>query len=137
MNLMVDTSVWSLALRRSPPSDTPEVHILKRSLDQRDLIVTTGLILQELLQGFRGPLARKRIIGSFSLLPVVSPDVDDHIEAAELRNRCRRKGVQVGTIDALIARLCIHHELSLLTADRDFTAMARHCPLDVVAPGAG
>jgi predicted nucleic acid-binding protein len=132
MNLMVDTSVWSLALRRTPPSDAAEVHILKRSLNQGDLVVTMGLILQELLQGFRGPAARTQIIRDFTLLPMVSPDLDDHIEAAELRNRCRRKGVQVGTTDALIARLCIHHELSLLTVDRDFMAMARHCPLDVV-----
>ena len=135
MNLMVDTSVWSLALRRSPPSDAPEVQLLKRFLGQDDLIVTTGLVLQELLQGFRGPAARKQIIRDFSMLPVISPDLDDHIAAAELRNRCRRKGVQVGTIDALIARLCIHHELSLLTTDRDFRAMARHCELDVVDAG--
>jgi len=45
------------------------------------------------------------------------------------------KGVQVGTIDALIARLCIHHELSLLTADRDFTEMSRYCSLDVLVAG--
>lgn len=132
MNLMVDTSVWSLALRRSLPSDTPEVHTLKTCLGRGDLIVTTGLILQELLQGFRGPTARKKIIRDFSLLPVITPDIEDHIEAAELRNRCRRKGVQVGTIDALIARLCIGHDLSLLTTDRDFLAMSRHCPLVVL-----
>ena len=135
MNLMVDTSVWSLALRRSPPSDAPEVRVLKRLLGQDDLIVTTGLVLQELLQGFRGPAAKRKITHDFSMLPVIAPDLDDHIAAAELRNRCRRKGVQVGTIDALIARLCIHHELALLTTDRDFTAMARHCPLDVVDAG--
>jgi predicted nucleic acid-binding protein len=132
MNLMVDTSVWSLALRRSPPSDAPEVGLLKTCLGRGDLVVTTGLILQELLQGFRGPAARKKIIRDFSLLPVIAPDIEDHVEAAEVRNRCRGKGVQVGTIDALIARLCMHHELSLLTADRDFKEMARHCPLDVL-----
>lgn len=132
MNLMVDTRVWSLALRRSPPSDAAGVDLLKRCLDRGDLVVTTGLMLQELLQGFRGPAAKKRIIRDFSLLPLISPDIEDHIEAAHLRNRCRRKAVQIGTIDALIARLCIHHELSLLTTDRDFTNMARYCGLEVV-----
>lgn len=127
--MLVDTSVWSLALRRSPPSGAPEVALLQTSLERGDLVVTTGLILQELLQGFRGPSARKKIIQHFSLLPILSPDIDDHIEAAEFRNRCRRKGVQVGTIDALIARLCIRHELPLLTTDRDFRSMSRHCPL--------
>lgn len=137
MSLMVDTSVWSLALRRSPPSKAPEVGYLERCLDRGDLVITTGLILQELLQGFRGPAAKKKIIREFSLLPAVLPDIEDHIKAAELRNRCRRKGVQVGTIDALIARLCIRHGLSLLTTDRDFSAMARHCELDVVEVGGG
>lgn len=135
MNVLVDTSVWSLALRRSPPSDAPEVRLLTRLLKQDGLVVTTGLIVQELLQGFRGPAAKKKIVRDFSMLPAIVPDLEDHIAAAELRNRCRRKGVQVGTIDALIARLCIHHGLPLLSTDRDFTAMARHCALDVVDAG--
>lgn len=132
---MVDTSVWSLALRRSPPWDAPEVRLLTRLLEQDDLIVTTGLILQELLQGFRGPAAKKKIVRDFSMLPVIVPDLEDHIAAAELRNLCRRKGVQIGTLDALIARLCTHHGLALLSTDRDFTAVARHCALDVVDAG--
>jgi hypothetical protein len=105
------------------------VSLLQASLQRGDLIATTGLILQELLQGFQGPRSRRRIIARFSLLPVLSPDIEDHVEAAELRNRCRRKGVQVGTIDALIAQLCIRHGLSLLTTDRDFEAISRHCDL--------
>lgn len=139
MNVFVDTSVWSLALRRSPPSRAPEVEILESYLHRGDLVVTTGVVLQELLQGFEGPKAKKAIIREFSLLPMITPNVEDHIEAAELRNRCRRKGVQIGTIDALIARLCIRHELPLLTTDRDFKAVSRHCPLSLVtgpyAPG--
>ncbi len=132
MNLLVDTSVWSLAMRRSPPSQSAEVARLEACLRRGDVVVTTGLILQELLQGFQGPSARKQIVRRFSLLPVITPDVDDHARAAELRNHCRRKGVQVGTIDALIARLCIRHELPLLSADRDFRSMAPHCDLSLV-----
>ena len=131
MTLLVDTSVWSLALRRSPPSREPEVSLLQASLQRGDLVATTGLILQELLQGFQGPSSRRKIIESFSLLPVLRPDIEDHIDAAKLRNRCRRKGVQVGTIDALIAQLCIRHGLSLLTTDRDFETMTQYCDLVV------
>lgn len=131
MTLLVDTSVWSLALRRSPPSREPEVSLLQASLQRGDLVATTGLILQELLQGFQGPSSRRKIIESFSLLPVLRPDIEDHINAAKLRNRCRRKGVQVGTIDALIAQLCIRHGLSLLTTDRDFETMTQYCDLVV------
>ena len=127
--MLVDTSVWSLALRRSLPSQTPEVGFLQTSLKRGEIVVTTGLILQELLQGFQGPAAREQIIRDFSLLPVLVPEINDHVEAAQLRIDCRRRGVQVGTIDALIARLCIRHELPLLTTDRDFELMSRHCPL--------
>jgi predicted nucleic acid-binding protein len=134
VNLLVDTSVWSLALRRSPPSKAPEVGLLATSLERGDLVVTTGSILQELLQGFKGSSARDRIITRFSLLPAIMPDIDDHVEAADLRNRCRRQGAQIGTIDALIARLCIRHDLSLLTTDRDFEAMSRLCSLTLLRP---
>ena len=129
MTLLVDTSVWSLALRRSPASREPEVSLLQASLQRGDLVATTGLILQELLQGFQGPSSRRKIIERFSLLPVLRPDIEDHIDAAKLRNRCRRKGVQVGTIDALIAQLCIRHGLSLLTTDRHFESMSQYCDL--------
>jgi predicted nucleic acid-binding protein len=129
--LFVDTSVWSLAFRRDKPADSPQVRALRHALEGDDAIVTTGLILQELLQGFAGPRARKDIIDRFAALPLLAPDRQDHIDAAELRNRCRRAGVQVGTIDALLAQLCIRHKLTLLTTDNDFVRAAAHCPLRV------
>ena len=131
MTLFVDTSVWSLAFRRDAASPAPEVRALRDALEGGETIVTTGLILQELLQGFAGPRARKDIIDRFTALPLLTPDRQDHIEAAELRNRCRRAGVQIGTIDALLAQLCIRHELTLLTTDNDFIRAASHCPLRV------
>jgi predicted nucleic acid-binding protein len=130
---MVDTSVWSLALRRDPPLVLPQVTVLRQALESEAIVVTTGLVLQELLQGFAGPRARKDIIEHFSALPMITPSREDHIEAAELRNTCRRAGVQMGTIDALLAQLCIHHGLTLLTTDKDFSHAALHCPLKVWA----
>ena len=131
MSLFVDTSVWSLALRRDQASGAPEVDALRWALEGGDAVITTGLILQELLQGFSGPRARKQIIERFSALPLLVPDRQVHAEAAELRNRCRRAGVQVGTIDALLAQICIRHELTMLTIDPDFELAASHCPLRV------
>jgi hypothetical protein len=49
MTLLVDTSVWSLAFRRDAPVSGPEVLALKAAIDGGDAIVTTGLVLQELL----------------------------------------------------------------------------------------
>jgi len=131
VKLLVDTSVWSLALRRDHPPDLPEVSTLARALEGGELVVTTGLIVQEILQGFRGPSTRDRILARFGTLPLLSPDLEDHVEAAALRILCRRRGVQTGTIDALIARLCIRHGLTLLTTDEDFRRMAEHSPLQL------
>ena len=91
--------------------------------------MTTGLVLQELLQGFSAPKARAQILNRFSAVPLLVPDRDDHIRAAGLRNICRREGVQIGTVDALLAQLCIRHDLTMLAADRDFDHISGRCGL--------
>jgi len=131
MNLFVDTSVWSLALRRDVPQSQPEVAFLRRALQSAVPVFTTGLVLQELLQGFRGPKSRDAIVSRFSALPFLVPDRDDHTRAAELHGACRRKGFQVGTIDALFAELCLRYELTMLSTDDDFRRVARVRPLSV------
>ena len=129
MNLFVDTIVWSLAWRRDDVPSTPEISALRQALDSGDAIYSTGLVLQELLQGFSRPKAHGLIIEHFRSLPLLVPDRRDHIEAADLRNACRRAGVQVGTIDALLAQLCIRHELTMLSSDHDFQRIATVAPL--------
>lgn len=133
MTLLVDTSVWSLALRRDTTSSEPEVIALKDALSGSDVVVTTGLVLQELLQGFSGAKARAQIIDTFGALALIQPDREDHVAAADLRSACRRSGVQVGTVDAVIAQLCIRHGLTLLSTDQDFTHAAKHSKLKVWA----
>jgi len=137
VTLLVDTSVWSLALRRDTDSAAPEVEALRGALEGADTVVTTGLVLQELLQGFSGAKDKPKIIASFASLPLLQPDREDHIAAAELRNVCRRAGVQIGTIDALIAQLCIRHGLTLLSTDKDFAFAARHTKLKLWSGGSG
>ena len=132
MNILVDTSVWSLALRRDSPVDNPAVLRLKTALQEGESVLTTGLVLQELLQGFNGPKARKRIIETFASLPLITPERRDHIDAADLRVKLRQKGIQAGTIDVLLAQLCLRHRLSLLSVDKDFDHMAKHLPLSVM-----
>jgi predicted nucleic acid-binding protein len=131
--LLVDTSVWSLALRRDAQTADAQTIALIRALEGDDIVVCTGLVLQELLQGFTGARAHKDVVDRFAALPMVTPDRQDHVDAALLRNSCRRAGVQLGTIDALLAQLCIRHQLTLLTTDQDFTHAARHCALKVWA----
>ncbi|HWW31083.1 MAG TPA: PIN domain-containing protein [Steroidobacteraceae bacterium] len=131
MTFLVDTSVWSLAFRRDNASSESQVGVLRAALSGGEAVVTTGLILQELLQGFLGPRAHKDIVRRFAALPLIEPVRQDYIDAAEIRNRLRRAGVQLGTIDALLAQLCIHYDLLLLTTDNDFTLAALHSPLRV------
>lgn len=126
MSLLVDTSVWSLALRCDARHDAPEVNALRAALVGADQVFTTGFILQELLQGFAGPRARSQLVEQLAALGFLQPDREDHIEAADVRNLCCRRGVQVGTIDALLIQLCRRHDLTLLTTDKDFRAASRH-----------
>lgn len=77
---------------------------------------------------------RMAIVARFGALPFLSPDRHDHFEAAQLRNRARRRGVQVGTIDAVPAQLYIRYELKLLTTDGDFARIAEDEPLERWTP---
>ena len=131
MTMFVDTSVWSLAFRRDTPTAARERRELVRAIEAGEEIVTTGLVLQELLQGFSGPRNRAQILERFAALPLLVPDRRDHVDAAELRNKCRRGGLQIGTIDALLGQLRLRHKLTMLTADRDFHTIARHSALKV------
>ncbi|RLA09262.1 MAG: hypothetical protein DRQ59_13350 [Gammaproteobacteria bacterium] len=67
----------------------------------------------------------------FSALPFLTPEREDYIEAANLPNGCRKKGIQVGTIDALLAQSCISRNIELLTTDKDFSQIAKVCPLQI------
>lgn len=100
MSLFVNTSVWSLALRRDAPPESSEVRRLREALVGGETVYTTGLVLQELLQGCRGPRAAALIIDHFEAIAMILPTRGGHIAAARLRNRCRRQGIQIGTIDA-------------------------------------
>jgi predicted nucleic acid-binding protein len=126
LSLLVDTSVWSLAFRRDADASLPEVKTLQHALEGADQVFTTGWVLQELLQGFAGPKARSQLIERFAALGFLQPDREDHIKAAEVRNACRRSGVQIGTIDAVLIQLCLKHDLVLLSSDNDFGAAAKH-----------
>ena len=135
MKLFVDTSVWSLALRRDSPPSVPEVACLSTALEGGNEIYTTGLVLQELLQGFQGAKDRDRIVEAFASFPLWLPAREDHVAAADLRSACRRRGIQIETIDALLAQLCLRHGLTMLTTDDDFRHVATVRPLTVWGVG--
>ena len=126
MSLLVDTSVWLLALRRDVEQSAPEVLALRHALLGADQVFITGLVLQALLQGFAGPKDRAQLVERLSALAFLQPVKDDHLEAAEVRNSRRLRGVSIGPIDALLIQLCLRNDLTLLTTDQDFHAAAKH-----------
>ena len=131
MTIFVDTSVWSLAYRRDTPSDQVEVNMLRSALTGGDAVVTTGMILLELLRGFVPVKAQKTIQAAFDALELIEPTRRDYVQAASVGNTCRRAGVQLGSVDALIAQLAIAGDHTLLTTDNDFHLAAQHVPLRV------
>jgi predicted nucleic acid-binding protein len=131
VSLLVDTSVWSLALRRDGPPDVPEVRALRDALAGGEIVATTGVILQELLQGVVPERARTQIVEMFAALEYYTPSREDHVAAAGVRRTLRAVGVQVGTIDALIAHLAMAGGHRLLTTDNDFRAAAGHISLQL------
>jgi predicted nucleic acid-binding protein len=128
MSVLVDTSVWSLALRRDAPAGGREVETLRAAIEAGEACLT-GAILQEVLQGFPSLERGRRLIDYLAPFPLLELRRGDFVFAAEIRNKCRSKGLALTTIDAQIAAAAINHRCSLLTADSDFKGIARHYPL--------
>jgi predicted nucleic acid-binding protein len=127
--LLVDTSVWSLAYRRDTPPDLPQVEALRSALVDGDHVVITGMVLLELLRGFVPSRAQERILEDLAVVDLIEPKRDDYVAAARLANTCRKSGVQLGSVDALLAQVAIANDLVLLTTDRDFENAVPWIPL--------
>lgn len=132
MNLVVDTSVWSLVLRR-PRVDDSNIHVqaFRQHLESNNRLFLTGNILQELLEGLRSPKQFDQLVQLLEPFPLLELDRSTYITAARFRTLCRAKGVQASPVDFLIAAACTQHGYPLLTADQDFSRIARHCDLVV------
>jgi len=133
VNLVVDTSVWSLVLRRTRVDEAhPLVRVFRSHLEANDGIFLVGNILQELLDGLRTKKDFERLARLLEPFPLIPLERATYIAAAELRQRCRSKGIQTGAIDCLIAAACIAQGYPLLTADQDFRLLARHSELALI-----
>lgn len=130
MNLLVDTSVWSLFLRRQKRNeDDPYVRQLRYFLEGEDCIHLIGPILQELLDGVKGHKQFDVLCEYLDPFPLIALERDDFIEASRLRNHCRSRGIQASPTDFLISIACIRRNYPLLTADEDFRYIAAHSEL--------
>jgi predicted nucleic acid-binding protein len=120
MRVLVDTSVWSLALRKRGPADHPAVRRPSALLLANEDLFLCGLVLQEVLQAFRAETACRADARHLEAFPLLELDRDGYVAAAGLHRRCASRGVSASTADCQVASAAIRHECSLLTADRDF-----------------
>jgi len=129
MKILIDTSIWSLALRRQSGVVNPESVMLRTLIEQGEDIHLLGIILQEVLQGIKNPKDFHILKDYLDAFPLIELTREDYIKAAELKNRLIKKGKQISTIDALIASASISNSCYLFTTDKDFEHIAQHSSL--------
>ena len=135
MNVVVDTSVWSLVLRRRRIDEAdPWVRTFRACVEDEWCIFLIGPILQELLDGVRTTRDFDRLLKIMTPFPLLPLKRKTYISAAKIRNDCRCRGIQASGIDFLIAAACIENSYPLVTADSDFLRIAKHASLIVVEP---
>lgn len=120
----MDTSVWSLALRKGGPADHPLVAKLHTFLASGEDLFLASVILQEILQAYRSEATAHKVAHYLEPFPLLEMDRGAIKAAARLFRHCRSEGITASTIDCHIAAAAIEHSCALLTADRDFERVA-------------
>jgi hypothetical protein len=129
MNVVVDTSVWSLALRRNTPNDAlPLINIL-RDLISDGRVVLLGVIRQEVLSGIRYTEQFIRLRDYLRAFPDLELTSEDYELAAEFFNTCRSNGVQGSNTDFLLCAVAHRRGYSIFTTDKDFENFRLHIPV--------
>jgi len=134
MRVVVDTCVWSLALRRDRPADCREVRELG-SLIRDARVQMLGPIRQEVLSGIRSRPQFDNLRGHLEAFPDLHLETEDYVTAAGFCNLCRAKGVQGSNTDFLICAATVRHRLAIYTTDADFARFAGHLPIVLHRPG--
>lgn len=137
MRVLVDTTIWSLALRRRlierNPAETRLVEAWEELVaDGR--IVLLGLIRQEILSGIAHESQFERLRDALAAFPDEVVLTADHVRAAGQYNRCRSAGVAGSPVDFLICAVAERLAMPIFTTDRDFERFARHLPIRLFDP---
>ncbi len=133
MRILVDTSVWIDFFRGE---SSREKAILKACLDQREYIATSGIIVQEILQGIREDAQYRETSRFLGFFPRFDLQFADHLEAANIYRQLRKRGFPIRSpIDCVIAALALRCRFLLLHKDRDHPTIARFYPLRLYGQG--
>ncbi len=135
MKVLVDTSVWSLALRRpknatlSPEQQNVVTALADLMRDGRAVMI--GAIRQELLSGIKTQAGFDALKSSLTAFEDVPLTMADYEKAAEVFNTCRARanGVQGSNTDFLICAVSINRQLPIFSVDNDFLNYQKHLPV--------
>ncbi len=130
---VIDTSVWSRALRRRKRSEdeTPSAALIRTLVLDNEPIGVPGIVLQELLSGVRTKKEFERLRKVLDPFPLLLATEEHHILAATLYNTCKSNGLNVSPTDVLVASTAMHCRGALITADSDYRRMSEHIDLVV------
>lgn len=139
MTTVVDTSIWSLALRRRRDSLSPDERALV--LEWRDLVakgaaVLVGPVRQEVLTGIPDAATFEQVRWQLEGIPDLPLDTGDFVAAARDANTCRAAGIAGAPTDFLICAISQRRQLDIFTTDDDFPRYARVLPIRLHRPRA-
>jgi len=137
MNVLIDTSVWSLALRRKNESLSTNERFLVAELSElirEGRARMIGLVRQELLSGIKATEQYEKLRLHLRSFPDEVVDTSDYEEAAKAGNRCRAKGVVVSIVDILLCAVATKRLWTIFTADPDFSSYLKALPLRIHRP---
>ena len=133
MRVVVDTSVWSLALRRIARRRQDAVSELEE-LVREGRVVLLGAIRQEILSGVRHELDFEGLRDRLRAFPDEEITTTDYERAASCFSLCRGRGIQGSNTDFLICAIAERRGFSILTTDKDFVAFASGLPIQLHEP---
>lgn len=135
--ILVDTPIWSLALRRRArdlnPGERRHVREWERLVREGDAALI-GPIRQELLSGVRDERAWERLRAALRPFPDLPITTDDYERAAQLFNQCRSQGVAGSAIDLLLCSISARFDAPIYTTDADFRRYAAVLGLELHTP---
>ncbi len=127
MSVLVDTSIWSLALRRRPAPSVQEETLRNLILD--GVVKIIGPIRQELLSGIPSKEQFETLRSKLSYFPDTLLHTADYELAASYFNTCRQNGIQGSHIDFLVCAVAVRHEYQVYTTDKDFLNYREYLPV--------
>lgn len=133
MRVLIDTSVWSLALRRNQPADSPVVtELIELIREVRGQLI--GPVRQELLSGIKNQVQYQKLRNHFRAFPDLEVTTRDYESAADFFNLCRAKGIQGSNTDFLICAVAARYNIPIFSTDEDFTFFQSLLPITLHRP---